>query len=56
MIYYVSLSLLSWCSSFQECTHPDHEMRQELAAKVGIEAMQVKFWFQNRRTQIKVYL
>ncbi|CAD6264044.1 unnamed protein product [Miscanthus lutarioriparius] len=41
-------------SSFQECTHPDDEMRQELATKVGIETRQVKFWFQNRRTQIKV--
>ncbi|ONM18635.1 Homeodomain leucine zipper family IV protein [Zea mays] len=41
-------------SSFQKCSHPDDEMRQELAAKVGISARQVKFWFQNRRSQIKV--
>ncbi|XP_021318696.1 homeobox-leucine zipper protein ROC6 [Sorghum bicolor] len=41
-------------SSFQECTHPDDAMRRELAARVGIETRQVKFWFQNRRTQTKV--
>ena len=29
-------------------------MRRELAARVGIETRQVKFWFQNRRTQTKV--
>nr|CAB3486754.1 unnamed protein product [Digitaria exilis] len=29
-------------------------MRQELAEKIGIDAQQVKFWFQNRRTKIKL--
>lgn len=52
---YVFLLLLL-CSAFRVCDHPDESMRQELAEKIGIDAQQVKFWFQNRRTKIKVYL
>ncbi|XP_022684240.1 homeobox-leucine zipper protein MERISTEM L1-like [Setaria italica] len=40
-------------SLFQLSAHPDDPTRQELADKIGLEARQVKFWFQNRRTKTK---
>ncbi|XP_072151392.1 homeobox-leucine zipper protein ROC6 [Setaria viridis] len=40
-------------SLFQVSAHPDDPTRQELADKIGLEARQVKFWFQNRRTKTK---
>lgn len=46
--------LLYWCSFFKECPHPDEKQRLELSRKLGLEIKQVKFWFQNRRTQMKV--
>ncbi|MED6172512.1 hypothetical protein PIB30_050763 [Stylosanthes scabra] len=36
-----------------DCPHPDEAQRRQLAEEVGIEPKQVKFWFQNKRTQIK---
>ncbi|CAN0902720.1 Homeobox-leucine zipper protein HDG1 [Linum grandiflorum] len=38
---------------FNENTHPDSTVRLELSRKLGLQARQVKFWFQNRRTQVK---
>eukprot|EP00245_Coleochaete_scutata_P004845 TRINITY_DN17888_c0_g1_i1.p1 TRINITY_DN17888_c0_g1~~TRINITY_DN17888_c0_g1_i1.p1 ORF type:complete len:787 (-),score=147.60 TRINITY_DN17888_c0_g1_i1:997-3357(-) len=38
---------------FQECPHPDEKQRQQLSKSLGLEPRQVKFWFQNRRTQMK---
>ncbi|KAE9594844.1 hypothetical protein Lal_00013317 [Lupinus albus] len=37
----------------KECPHPDESQRLQLAAEVGIEPKQIKFWFQNKRTQMK---
>ncbi|MQL75001.1 hypothetical protein Taro_007373 [Colocasia esculenta] len=39
---------------FKESPHPDEKQRQQLSKKLGLAPRQVKFWFQNRRTQIKV--
>ncbi|XP_026660364.2 homeobox-leucine zipper protein GLABRA 2 isoform X2 [Phoenix dactylifera] len=38
---------------FKESPHPDEKQRQLLSKQLGLSARQVKFWFQNRRTQIK---
>ncbi|KAJ1285499.1 hypothetical protein BS78_03G283800 [Paspalum vaginatum] len=38
---------------FKESPHPDEQQRQQLSQQLDLSARQVKFWFQNRRTQIK---
>ncbi|XP_028083900.1 homeobox-leucine zipper protein ROC3 [Camellia sinensis] len=40
-------------SLFKECPHPDDKQRQRLSQDLGLKPRQVKFWFQNRRTQMK---
>ncbi|GAV72495.1 Homeobox domain-containing protein/START domain-containing protein [Cephalotus follicularis] len=41
---------------FKECPHPDEKQRLELSRRLGLESKQIKFWFQNRRTQMKTQL
>ncbi|XP_028752864.1 homeobox-leucine zipper protein ROC8-like [Neltuma alba] len=38
---------------FKECPHPDEEQRRDLGKELGLEPKQIKFWFQNKRTQTK---
>uniref|UniRef100_A0A0E0L956 Uncharacterized protein n=1 Tax=Oryza punctata TaxID=4537 RepID=A0A0E0L956_ORYPU len=38
---------------FKECPHPDENQRAQLSRELGLEPRQIKFWFQNRRTQMK---
>ncbi|XP_051135510.1 homeobox-leucine zipper protein ROC1-like [Andrographis paniculata] len=38
---------------FKECPHPDDRQRRELGRELGMDPLQVKFWFQNKRTQMK---
>jgi len=38
---------------FKEWPHPDEKQRADLSKRLGLEPRQVKFWFQNRRTQMK---
>ncbi|XP_008787892.2 homeobox-leucine zipper protein ROC8-like isoform X2 [Phoenix dactylifera] len=38
---------------FKVCPHPDEKQRMQLSRELGLEARQIKFWFQNRRTQMK---
>ncbi|XP_078436866.1 homeobox-leucine zipper protein ROC2-like isoform X2 [Wolffia australiana] len=40
-------------SFFKECPHPDDKQRKELSRELGLEPLQIKFWFQNKRTQMK---
>uniref|UniRef100_A0ACD5ZCP7 Uncharacterized protein n=1 Tax=Avena sativa TaxID=4498 RepID=A0ACD5ZCP7_AVESA len=38
---------------FKECPHPDENQRMHLSRELALEPRQIKFWFQNRRTQMK---
>ncbi|KAK9278927.1 hypothetical protein L1049_028508 [Liquidambar formosana] len=38
---------------FKECPHPDEKQRMQLSRELGLAPRQIKFWFQNRRTQMK---
>lgn len=40
---------------FRECPHPDDKQRQELSRRLSLEPRQIKFWFQNKRTQMKAH-
>ncbi|KAK4750970.1 hypothetical protein SAY87_004452 [Trapa incisa] len=40
-------------ATFKECPHPDEKQRQLLSRELGLAPRQIKFWFQNRRTQMK---
>uniref|UniRef100_M4DWH8 Uncharacterized protein n=1 Tax=Brassica campestris TaxID=3711 RepID=M4DWH8_BRACM len=40
-------------SFFKECPHPDDKQRKELSRELNLEPLQIKFWFQNKRTQMK---
>ncbi|KAG2568120.1 hypothetical protein PVAP13_7NG292900 [Panicum virgatum] len=40
-------------ATFKEWPHPDEKQRADLSKRLGLEPRQVKFWFQNRRTQMK---
>ncbi|OIW20075.1 hypothetical protein TanjilG_00556 [Lupinus angustifolius] len=40
-------------SMFKECPHPDEKQRMHLSRELGLAPRQIKFWFQNRRTQMK---
>ena len=42
------------CRVFKKFPHPDEKQRAELSKQLGLEPRQIKFWFQNRRTQMKV--
>ncbi|XP_024314576.1 homeobox-leucine zipper protein ROC6-like [Brachypodium distachyon] len=39
---------------FQQCPHPDEQLRLDLSKRLGMGLLQVKFWFQNRRSAKKV--
>lgn len=43
-------------ASFKENPHPDEKARLELGRRLNLESKQVKFWFQNRRTQMKTQM
>ncbi|CAN8292744.1 unnamed protein product [Cochlearia groenlandica] len=40
-------------STFNECQHPDDKQRMQLSRELSLTPRQIKFWFQNRRTQKK---
>ncbi|KAH9680021.1 homeobox-leucine zipper protein ROC8 [Citrus sinensis] len=38
---------------FKDCPHPDENQRRQLSKELGLDLKQIKFWFQNKRTQTK---
>jgi homeobox-leucine zipper protein len=40
----------------KECDHPNKAQRQQLAEELGLQTKQVKYWFQNKRTLLKVMI
>ncbi|KAG2715294.1 hypothetical protein I3760_03G069400 [Carya illinoinensis] len=38
---------------FKDCPHPDEKQRRQLSRRLELEPKQIKFWFQNKRTQTK---
>ncbi|KAK2661489.1 hypothetical protein Ddye_000063 [Dipteronia dyeriana] len=40
-------------SVFKDFPHPNDKQRNDLSERLGLEIRQIKFWFQNRRTQMK---
>ncbi|KAJ3696015.1 hypothetical protein LUZ60_001392 [Juncus effusus] len=38
---------------FNKCAHPDEKQRRSLSREVSMTPQQVKFWFQNKRNQVK---
>ncbi|KAJ7975330.1 Homeobox leucine zipper protein [Quillaja saponaria] len=40
-------------ATFKDCPHPDEKQRMQLSRELGLAPRQIKFWFQNRRTQMK---
>ncbi|CAN6700196.1 unnamed protein product [Malus baccata var. baccata] len=42
------------CRFFRNCTHPDDDQREQLCRELGLDANQITFWFQNKRTQNKI--
>ncbi|ESW30853.1 hypothetical protein PHAVU_002G187900, partial [Phaseolus vulgaris] len=36
-----------------ECSHPDETRRRQIGEELGLDAKQVKFWFQNKKTQLR---
>ncbi|KAL0291653.1 UNVERIFIED_CONTAM: Homeobox-leucine zipper protein MERISTEM L1 [Sesamum radiatum] len=40
---------------FKQCPYPNNNQREELSTKLGLESLQVKFWFKNKRNQLKTW-
>ncbi|KAL9243912.1 hypothetical protein vseg_017747 [Gypsophila vaccaria] len=41
---------------FKENQHPDDKQRKALGRELGLQPLQIKFWFQNKRTQMKMQI
>ena len=41
------------CSVFMECPNPDEAQRAHLGRELRVEPQQIKFWFKNRRAQMR---
>ncbi|KAL1195452.1 Homeobox-leucine zipper protein HDG9 [Cardamine amara subsp. amara] len=40
---------------FKDCPHPDESQRRQLGEELNLKPKQIKFWFQNKRTQAKTH-
>lgn len=50
---HTSLQIQEMEAMFKENAHPDDKARLRLSQELNLKPRQVKFWFQNRRTQMK---
>ncbi|KAL3519750.1 hypothetical protein ACH5RR_017899 [Cinchona calisaya] len=41
---------------FKECSYPNVKQRKEISRHLGLEPLQVKFWFQNKRVHMRTHL
>uniref|UniRef100_A0A7N0UVC2 Uncharacterized protein n=1 Tax=Kalanchoe fedtschenkoi TaxID=63787 RepID=A0A7N0UVC2_KALFE len=41
---------------FKECAHPDEKQQKQISSQLRLDPRQIKFWFQNKRTQMKTQL
>ncbi|EOA18644.1 hypothetical protein CARUB_v10007218mg [Capsella rubella] len=54
--YTMLYELVFYCIRlFEENPHPSEEKRLNLSKELGLTPQQVKFWFQNKRTQLKAH-
>ncbi|RDX76970.1 Homeobox-leucine zipper protein ROC8, partial [Mucuna pruriens] len=38
---------------FKQCAYPSETRRRQISEELGLDINQVKFWFQNKKTQMK---
>jgi hypothetical protein len=48
-----SFSFFENCRTFKVCPYPDETQSADLGRELGVQPQQIKFWFKNRRAQMR---